>query len=405
MEVIKRKDGRHEVRVPRKHSPSGKRESRYFKTSDDAEDFIKQFKDERREHGRQVVTATERRWLGYWRERVGSFDLMPEIVNFWKRSGEGLKPIATMDAVKVFTNTADAEYSNRRTLIDIVSRLRRFGAHFGTRPLHEVSVADIESYLTTFKSGWNRWSHAKRLRPFYQFARRHRWVPVDPMEEIPTPRTPDPERQIYTVEQFQKMLHECEELYPPLLPFIVLCGFCFLRTSEIIRAYKEEKVLQWSDLLWEDSLIHVRPGVSKGTKRESDERYIPLSDAAKRWLAKFRNDTGDCVKLDGRTFSKLWQEMTDGIEVPRIPNGLRHSCISYSIAANPTHGFVLTAQWSGNSEATIRKHYRRLIKPKTAAGWFEIPNLEEHWARLDAEYRRPETRLDASGLTRTSRSA
>jgi integrase len=388
MVPVKRNDGRYEVRVPRKYSQSGKRESHYFKTKDDAQNFISDFADERREHGRQVITATERRWVGYWRERVGSLELMPTIVNFWKRSGENLKPIATQAAVKAFIDAADAEYSNRRTLNDIVSRLRRFGDHFGTRPLHEVSVADVEAYLTAFKQGWNRWSHYKRLKPFYQFARRRHYIPADPMEEIPIPLTPDPERQIYTVDQFQKMLHECEELYAPLLPFVVLSGFCYMRTSELLRAYKSEKVLQWSDVLWDDNLIWVRPGVAKGTKRQSDERHVPLSDAAKKWLASFQNETGDCVKLDNRKFSELWKEMTDAIDVPRIPNGLRHSCISYSLAANPEHGLALTAQFAGNSEATIRKHYRRLIKPKTAAAWFEIPRLEEYWDQLEAEYRK-----------------
>jgi hypothetical protein len=67
MEIIERNDGRYEVRVPRRYSKSGKRESHYFKTKDDAQAFIKHFEDERREHGRDVVTATERRWLGYWK--------------------------------------------------------------------------------------------------------------------------------------------------------------------------------------------------------------------------------------------------------------------------------------------------------------------------------------------------
>jgi integrase len=385
----KRNDGRYEVRVPRKYSQSGKRESHYFKTKDDAQGFIKQFEDERREHGRQAITASERRWLGYWRERVGSLELMPTIVNFWKKSGENLKPISTRDAVKAFTDTADAEYSNRRTLSDIVSRLRRFGDHFGSRPLHEVTVADVEAYLTTFKQGWNRWSHFKRLKPFYQFARRRRYIPADIMEEIPTPRTPDPERQIYTVEQFQALLHEAEELYIPLLPFVALSGLCYMRTSELLRAYKSEKVLQWSDVLWDDNLIWVRPGVAKGTKRASDERHVPLNNAAKKWLAQFRDRTsGDCVELDHSRFTGLWKEMTDAIDVPRIPNGLRHSCVSYSLAANPQHGLALTAQFAGNSEATIRKHYRRLVKPKTAQAWFQVPRLEEHRDQLEAEYRK-----------------
>lgn len=53
-------------------------------------------------------------------------------------------------------------------------------------------------------------------------------------------------------------------------------------------------------------------------------------------------------------------------------SGLRHSCISYALAANPEHGVALVSQWAGNSEATIRKHYRRLLKPDQGKAWFAI---------------------------------
>jgi hypothetical protein len=383
LKIFERKDGRFEIRIPRKLSPSGNRESKYFRTRTEAAEFTRQFEQERREHGRQIVTATERRWLGYWRERVGSLELMPDVVRFYKHSGENLKPIATDAAMDLFLNWADTEYSNPRTLSDIVSRCRAFGTHFGTRPLHEITVADIEAYLTKYR-GWTRWAHFKRLRVFTKYARRQRWLPVDPMLELQVPRTPDPERRVYTPEEFQRMLHTAEEIYRPLLPFIVLSGFCFLRTAELIRAYKSEKVLQWEHVLWEENFIWVPPGVAKGTRRQSDKRYIPLSEAAQKWLAKYRNETGDCVKVGN--FSKWYRELLDEANAPSIPNGLRHSCISYSIAANPEHGQAKTSEWAGNSPAAIKKHYRRTIKPSEAAKWFQVPNLQEWWDQLEAEY-------------------
>jgi hypothetical protein len=86
-------------------------------------------------------------------------------------------------------------------------------------------------------------------------------------------------------------------------------------------------------------------------------------------LEKSSPCSGDCIPIRQQEFSKLWIEMTDKAEVPRISNAMRHSAISYSLSANPEHGVALTAQWAGNSEATIRKHYRRLIKPEVAARW------------------------------------
>jgi hypothetical protein len=84
----------------------------------------------------------------------------------------------------------------------------------------------------------------------------------------------------------------------------------------------------------------------------------------------------------------LWNELTDAAGVPRIPNGLRHSAISYSLTANAEHGRALTATWAGNSEATISKHYRRLIKQAEAAKWFQVQTLKELLDYWQAEYRK-----------------
>jgi hypothetical protein len=74
----------------------------------------------------------------------------------------------------------------------------------------------------------------KRLGPFFKMAKRRRWTAIDPMEEVPKPKTPTPERLIYTPEQFATMLSWCEWIYQPLLPYVVLTGFGFMRTAELV---------------------------------------------------------------------------------------------------------------------------------------------------------------------------
>ena len=55
-------------------------------------------------------------------------------------------------------------------------------------------ATDIEKWLETHSAGWNRWSWHKRLGPFFELAKRRNWVAIDPMENIPIPRTPAPRR-------------------------------------------------------------------------------------------------------------------------------------------------------------------------------------------------------------------
>src|ERR1700730_15589924 len=130
-----------------------------------------------------------------------------------------------------------------------------------------------------------------------------------------------------------------------------------------------------STSFWAMAVFTFRGG-AKSTRRESgDERYIPLNDAAKRWLKPIRQTTGDCVSHSASKFGELWRAMTDKAEAPRIDNGLRHSAISYSLAAYPANGVALTSQWAGNSEKTIRKHYRRLLKPEQGKAWFAVEHV------------------------------
>jgi hypothetical protein len=349
-----------------------------FPSKNQAEKFIKEFKTETREHGRSGVSATEREWIAYARNELGNLGLLPEVISHWRRTAVHLVPVTAADAVTMYIKAAESEYPNHRTLNDIKERARAFSAHFGGRKLHEIMPDDIERYLAGFSAGWLRWSIHKRLSAFLKFAKRRRWISVDPLEGIPAPKTPAASREIYTPWQFQCMLYESEKRFPDILPFVVLCGFCYLRTSELVRKYASEQVLQWSDVHWRDSLIHVRHGVAKGTRRHhGDERFTPISDTAKEWLAPIRKTIGPCVPLGARKFGEQWRSMTDKAKVPRVDNGLRHSAISYSLAANPELGVVQVARWAGNSEATVRKHYFRLLKPEIGREWFSAMHSEE----------------------------
>jgi len=370
---FKHSSGKWAVMIPEKLSDTGKREMRYYSSEAKAREDIKNFKEEKREHGRSGVTSQERHWINVARNELGDLSILPEIIRHWKRTGEKLQPIKTSDAVTEFTEAVKRDYANPRTRNDIIERLQKFSDSFGARLLHEVSTTDVEKFLEGFSAGWHRWSVHKRLKPFYKVAKRRRWIAADPMEEIPTPKTETPKREIYTVKQFENLLWWAELNYEDLVPYLVLSGYCFMRTAELVKMYSGEKVLRWEHILWDDGLIHVPHGVAKGTRRESgDERYIPLNDAAKSWLKPIKKDSGDCVPVAAKKFGELWRELTDKAEVPRVDNGLRHSAISYALAANPEHGVALVSQWAGNSEKTVRKHYRRLVKPEQGKAWFAI---------------------------------
>jgi site-specific recombinase XerD len=170
---------------------------------------------------------------------------------------------------------------SKRTESDIKWRLDAFQKHFSERCMHEISSGDLENFLDRYEEGWSRRSFFKRIKPLFAYARRHRMLAVDPVELLVPPEVPSAKKAVYTAEQFQKLLLEAQPTItsptPHLLAFCALSGFGFLRTSELVRLYHEENVLEWSDIDWKQKRIHVREEVGKATRRRSgNERFVPM---------------------------------------------------------------------------------------------------------------------------------
>jgi hypothetical protein len=376
--------GRWFVRIPAKQSDSGRREMRYFDSKQKALDFIAEFKNEKTEHGKQAVTSEERHWINVARTELGELSILPEVIRHWKRTGAVLNPIGVQDACQRFLDDRKEEYPNKRTWHDVRWRLNAFSEHFKARQLHEIGPGDIETFLKGFSLGWNRRSVYKRLRPFLAYAERRRWVAINPMEQIEVPKTPLAKRNVYTPEDFEHLLLWAEWHYEPLLPFVALAGFAFMRTRELVRMYANESVLRWENILWEQNRIHVPESVGKATRRRSgNERFCPINDSLRAFLYHARKESGDIMPMGQSQFSKIWHEMTDKAEIKRIDNGLRKSAISYCLAANPEVGIALVAQWAGNSEAAARAHYVQLLTKEQGEAWFNVKRgLETIPARL-----------------------
>ena len=74
---------------------------------------------------------------------------------------------------------------------------------------------------------------------------------------------------VYSPELERKILEVAEQ---PLLDIFLLIFDAGIRPNESLH-------LQWTDLLWDKSLIHVR-----GTKSEKSDRYVPMSDRVRQML-------------------------------------------------------------------------------------------------------------------------
>jgi hypothetical protein len=202
--------GRWRVIVPARWSGTGKQKDRYFDTKSEAEKFISDTLKERKEHGKQAVTADERHWRHVAKTELGSVDQLRTVLDHWNKTGRGVQVITAHDAAETFITHRDRDKLNPKTRDDIRWRLRAFGSAFNSTPLHQIAPGRIEQYLSEYPAGWSRKSHHKRLLPFFAYAHRQRWLLESPMDELEPPDTPKSPRTIYTPDQLKKLINTVE---------------------------------------------------------------------------------------------------------------------------------------------------------------------------------------------------
>ena len=144
---------------------------------------------------------------------------------------------------------------------------------------------------------------------------------------------------------------------------LALAAFCGLRRSECVRISPEA-------ILDEKDEIFVSASIAKTGK----QRFVPLPEAAKAWLALAdyepvpnQSDWQYYEGQHGNRLAKLAKQA--GITLPR--NALRHSFASY--AAAKTHDIPRVSMWLGHSGTNMtEKHYREGVRAVEGEAWFNV---------------------------------
>jgi integrase len=388
MKPFRHKTGRWAVEFSAKNSGIGRRQTRYYDTEREALADIREWTRERDEFGRSTVTSEEREWIVFARRQLGKLDQLPEVIAHWKATGAGsITPTLVSEAVAQFKDW-QLPRVKERTKSDIRWRLDAFAESFKGQYLHQLHAGDIQKWLHGRGSAWSVRSFWKRLCPLFDHAVIHRWIAPDanPMLLLKAPDVPSESKAVYTGDQLNILLAECfAEVVPGeydlvhptyLLPFICLTAFAWMRTSELVRQYKNEEVLCWEDidLKHNPPRIFVRPTVGKATRRRSgNERLVPITDHLAKWLApSCERRTGRIVPVLHREFAVQMRKLHADAKVQVIHNGFRRSAVSMYLAAHPETGIGQLARWAGSSEQTIKRHYLEVLTPEAGRRWFAM---------------------------------
>jgi len=261
---------------------------------------------------------------------------------------------------------------SRRTMGDLKSRLDRFAKDFSC-PIATVTTSDIQVWLDRMKTGpRNKINYRNKLSVLWNWAWRRNYVLSNVVERTELPRDAGEGSaiEIYTPAELSRLIAAASNDF---LPCLVIGAFAGLRTAEIQR------------LMWDDVNL-TRGHIIASSKKVGtpSRRIIPIQPNLAQWLAPYAKRTGlvwseteeDFFTAQGETaYATKVEANLEKLIAAQDPvkwkhNGLRHSYISYRLAA--LQDDAKTALEAGNSAGVIHTNYKELVTPEDATAWFAI---------------------------------
>ncbi|HAB17278.1 MAG TPA: site-specific integrase [Verrucomicrobiota bacterium] len=270
-----------------------------------------------------------------------------------------IKPLRVADLVSAFVASKESATrhgapASERYLRDIRSRLKRFKDVFQME-VHTVTGSQIEDWAAEW-SGRNRFNSLRLVRTLLKWAQKRGHLPPGPLptDQLDIAHRDTDAPEIFTPDELRKLLDAAR---PDLVPCLALGAFAGLRSAEIER-------LDWSEINFERGHVEITAAKAKTASR----RLVPMLPALKIWLEPHRKLKGPVCPVASlaRPLSVLTR--TSGVKW-RV-NGLRHSFVSYRVAALQDAARVSLE--AGNSPAMIFAHYRELVTPEAAVAWFNV---------------------------------
>jgi len=297
----------------------------------------------------------------------------------------------TNSAVSEFLALKEANQGNStQNLRTLRKHLVPFSKAFEDRPLADLSVSDLEGFLTANAKNGNRTRKNIRasLVTFFRWCRSREYLTEAKTvaEKLETPITTYKVPDTYTPEEMVILITHVRQVY---LPWLVLGGFSMFRTDEIRPiAGSKKSPLDWSDFKWDRDIIIVRPETAK-TKRR---RVVPIHPVVRRLLWSVRKESGPVLDADPPTKKgKGKGAESETVRLGKLiggwrTNALRHSGISYRAAQV---GIGQTAMEAGNSEAEVKHSYNDAKGKDEADRWFSCSGMFWNVLKIPAPWRIP----------------
>ena len=296
-----------------------------------------------------------RLFQAWQRAAEGNYDLLTACMEYEKET-EPEKPIQFAEAQKLFLAAKRAKGLRPESLKSYRSTYNQFGAKFDNANLDGITAEQVANWLDG-----QHYSGVRFNRALADLGTLRNWAESkgysvgrhDPFAGNERRLLDQADVSILTVEQAADYLAKAVEV-PECGPVTVLVLLCGLRVSEALQTRPQ-------DIDLDDGIVTVRGQASKLRAR----RICTLQPSAIHWL-RLALEKGGLLPLSQSVYDKARRA-----KLPAIPaNSLRHSFCSYHLAHFKNIG--LTAEEAGNSPEMIAKHYKELVRPKSATKFWQM---------------------------------
>ena len=287
------------------------------------------------------------------------------------------------EAVRQFLEWVESPASGLRqaTVYSYRHRVGAFASKIGNVNLGDITSDHVLLYVT--KASQNprgQKTTRQTIARFFSWCaqRPRRWINGNPAEArgIPLRRTEHKTPEILSRLQILRVLAAARRYEGgAFLAFVTRQLFCGMRPTEAAR-------MDLGGLSHQNKELRLEPAHTK-TRRG---RTVHLDPVALAWFKECEKVKVPAILTSNH---KLWRGFILKARIPVwVHDVLRHTAITYKFRATGSYG--LTAEWAGNSEAIIKRHYqgRGVTTSDATMYWGLFPSRDERRRRKVAERRR-----------------
>ena len=281
-----------------------------------------------------------------------------EAARYWARNNSGITRKEVSDLIEEYIEDRRAAQTDEAYRSNIRRVLTLFAGETKGVMLPDISTEQIDNWLQALEWEMITKKNARqRLVTFSRWAKKRGYLGMEnrAFEAARFFRIVQKDAEIFTPDEMRRLLEAAAT--STILPLLAIGGFSGMRYTEITR-------LDWSEVLWDRSLIEVKGYKSKTRAR----RLVPLLDNLRAWIEPFSCESGPVVVHNNPAAAMEKVAARAGVKWKK--NALRHSFSSYRLSA--TNDGAKTALESGHAQNILFRYYHALVSTEAAKEWFSI---------------------------------